>query len=107
MPRLFRPILSAIEKAAEEGLTEAAKETLKRAKERVPVDTGGLKRSGRVTVDDLSVTVRFHSPHAYLVHEHTEWQHPNGGQAKFLETAALEIDLGAYVAHAARATFGG
>ena len=49
----------------------------------------GCRRSpGRVEVDDLEVRVVFRAPHAWLQHERLDYQHPHGGQAKYLETAA-------------------
>jgi hypothetical protein len=107
MPRELRPILAGVEAAAQAGLSKAGKETLTRAKELAPKRTGRLRRSGRAVEDDLSVTVKFTAPHAWLVHERTENAHPNGGQAKYLETAALEVDVGKAVADAVRAHFGG
>jgi hypothetical protein len=107
MPKILRPILSGIEQAAQDGIEKAAKETLARAKERAPVDTGRLRRSGRVVADDLSATIKFTAPHAFLVHERLDFQHPKGGQAKFLESAALEVDVGQIVAAAVRAQLGG
>jgi hypothetical protein len=96
-----------MEAAAQKGLSTVGKETLKRAREKVPVRTGKLRRSGRVVEDDLSVTVKFTSPIAWLIHERTGWKHPNGGQAKYLENAALEVDVRKAVTDAVRAHFGG
>ncbi|PPF18269.1 hypothetical protein C5B92_07070 [Rathayibacter sp. AY1A4] len=107
MPKMLRPILTDVEKAAQDGIEKAARETLARARERVPVRTGRLKRSGRVVADDLTATVRFTAPYSFLVHERLDFQHPKGGQAKFLENAALEVDVGQIVAAAVRAQLGG
>jgi len=103
----YKPILSMVEKAAQDAMTKAAKKLLKRSNELAPKDDGDLRRSGRVVVDDLSVTVKYTAPHAVFQHEHLDWEHPDGGSSKFLETAADEIDVAAEVAAAVRAELGG
>ena len=84
--------LTEIEKAAREALRDTAKEVLARAKENVPVDDGGLRRSGKIRVDDLSVMVRFTAPHAWLQHERLDYKHDDGG-AKYLERAVDEVGV--------------
>ena len=98
--------LTDIEEAAMNGLEEAGRHALALAKERVPVDDGVLKRSGKVVRGDLDVSVKFTAPHAHLQHENLEYHHPHGGQPKFLESAALETDVGAFVADAVRKAMG-
>ena len=84
--------LTEIEKAAREAMRDTAKEVLKRAKEKVPVDDGELRRSGRVGVDDISVYVRFKAPHAWLQHERLDYKHDDG-EAKYLEHAVDEVGV--------------
>lgn len=98
--------LSAVQEAAMAGLEEVAEQVLEEAKRRVPVDDGVLKRSGKIVRGDLEVTVKFTAPHAHLQHENLEYQHPNGGQAKFLEGPALEANVGSIVAAAVRQAMG-
>jgi uncharacterized protein YyaL (SSP411 family) len=75
------------ERAGEEGLHKAAEAVLEAAQERVPVDTGELRSSGRVQVlDDGEAAVVFTADHAITVHEDLEAFHPEG-EAKFLERA--------------------
>ena len=102
----FKPILSAVEKAAQDAMRKAARELLKRSNELAPRDDGDLIKSGKVVVDDLSVTVRYTAPHAVFQHERLEWSHDDGGP-KFLERASDEIDIGAAVAEAVREALGG
>jgi hypothetical protein len=62
------------------------------AKERTPVQTGALRASGRVEVEDASVAMSFGGPaigYAVFVHENLQAHHPVG-QAKFLESAVTE-----------------
>lgn len=103
----MNPIRNAISNAAADGLKVGARQVLKEARERAPVDEGGLRKSGKVTTDDLEAMVKFTAPHAWLQHEKLEYQHPNGGQAKYLESAAIESDLARPIAEKVRAVLGG
>ena len=77
--------------------------TLELARSRTPVETGDLKKSGRLGDYTISgyessipiifgegLTSRNPNGYAIYVHENLRAQHPNGGQAKFLESAVLE-----------------
>jgi hypothetical protein len=103
----MNPIRDPIANAAAAGLKAGGREVLKVARERTPVDDGELRQSGRVVADDLDVLVKFTAPHAWLQHEKLEYQHPNGGQAKYLESAALESDIARPIAERVRAVLGG
>ena len=72
-------------------MRDTARKVLREARRLAPRDEGTLAKSGRVGVDDTTVYVRFTAPHAWLQHERLDYQHPKGGQAKYLETPALEI----------------
>lgn len=98
MPQLYQPILTLIEKAAQEGLRDVAKATLKRARELSPTDSGDSDKSGFVVVDDLTAQVGFKSFVSRRQHEDLDYQHEDGEQAKFLETASLEVDVGGIMA---------
>jgi len=102
----IKPILSLVEKAAQDAMKAAARKVLNRSNELAPRDDGDLIKSGKVVVDDLSVTIRYTAPHAALQHEHLDWVHEGGGGAKFLETASDEIDIAAEVAAAVRKELG-
>lgn len=82
--------LTELERAARDALQDVAKQVLKRAKELAPKDDGDLRRSGRVSVDDTTVIVRFKAPHAWLQHERLDYQHDDGGP-KYLERAVDEV----------------
>ncbi len=103
----YKPILSMVEKAAQDAMRKTARKVLKRSNELAPVDDGDLRKSGKVVVDDLSVTVKYTAPHAVFQHEHLDWEHTGGGGPKFLETASDEIDIAAEVAAAVREALGG
>jgi hypothetical protein len=104
--RMHLPIASLVEKAARDGLKEAGKAVLKRARELSPTDEGGADKSGFVVVDDLTVQVGFKSHIARIQHENLDFQHKPGEQAKFLEAAVDETDIGAIIAKNIRAALG-
>lgn len=106
------PILSELEKAAQEGLRQVAKELMEESNRRAPIDTGALRKAAFVKVDDLTVTAGYKRPkgYPYIVrqHENMDYQHPGGGGPKFLESAAQDAsaELGEIVASHIRTTFG-
>jgi len=104
---MHAPILTLVEKAAQDGLKEAGKQTLKRARDLSPTLTGESDKSGFVAVDDLTVQVGFTSLVSRIQHENLDYEHPNGEQPKFLEAAAQQVDVEAIVAAAARQVLGG
>ncbi len=87
MVKMHNAKLTAIEQAARDSLQDTARKVLKVAKGLAPVEDGDLRKSGKVKVDDLEVRVVFDAPHAWLQHERLDYQHPQGGQAKYLEAA--------------------
>lgn len=51
-----------------------------------PVDTHALRQSCEVDGDGQGhVTVSYDTPYAVVQHERTDYNHPNGGKAKYLE----------------------
>ena len=60
-----------------------------------------------MVVDDVGATVRFTAPHAYLQHENLDYQHPDGGEAKYLENAVFDVDLATILAAAIDGADGG
>jgi len=100
------PVLSLLEKAHREGARDGARAVLQRARDLSPTDTGASDKSGFVAVDDLTVQVGFRSLVSRLQHENLDWQHEGGGQAKFLEAAADQVDVAPYVAARIRAELG-
>lgn len=107
--------------AAEHAVDAMGQHLLQAAQALVPVESGALQASGRVSPDgDLQVAVSFGqddgagvdgqdtAAYAIVQHEHLEFHHPNGGQAKYLETPLhSEADaLMATVATTLRAALG-
>lgn len=76
-----------VEKAAMKGLRSLGEVILTEAKELCPVDSGTLRQSGSVRANSKNKTVEisFNTPYALKQHEEMSYNHPNGGQAKYLE----------------------
>lgn len=77
-----------------DALYAEAVEIMKVAKSRTPIVTGALRDSGTVIKwdgnrNDIKVNLTFTAEYAIYVHENLQAKHPNG-QAKFLESAAIE-----------------
>lgn len=52
---------------------------------RAPVRDGILRGSAAVTVSGSGAAVSYNTPYAVRQHEELDYQHPQGGQAKYLE----------------------
>ena len=101
---------SQFDEAIQAGLKEGGEAVLARSDEMVPVHDGEIVNSGEVRLDDLTVQVSYKTtgyPYEVDQHEKLELNHPNGGQAKFLETASLEVNIGDYVEKHVKAAFDG
>lgn len=100
--KMEKPILSLVDKAAQDAMRKGGRDVLKRSNELAPKDDGDLIKSGGVRVDDLTVQVSYTAAHARFQHENLDYSHTDGGQAKFLEQAADEINIEAIAAAAVR-----
>jgi hypothetical protein len=61
-----------------------------KSQDEAPVDLGDLKGNCsdpnlEESAGDITVTVGYSLPYALRQHEHTEYNHPKGGKAKYLE----------------------
>lgn len=76
-----------VEKSAMKGLKKLAETILTDAKKLCPVDSGTLRQSGEVKASNKNKTVEisFNTPYALKQHEEMGYNHPKGGQAKYLE----------------------
>lgn len=87
--------MGQINQAAARGVREAAQVVEMMAVQRTPVDTGQLRNSvaivpGLVSSGVYTQTVRFNMIYAAVQHERTDFNHPRGGQAKYLESVLDE-----------------
>ena len=87
----------ALEKAGDltkEGMIEIVNDIWARAADKAPVDTGTLRGSGSLWVEEkdgvIIGEIRFNEKYAARQHEHVEYVHPKGGEAKYLEKAGIE-----------------
>lgn len=97
------------------GLADALLFVAGESQQRAPVDTGDLRGSVEVTLDDnvyahgvkgtnstdvyivgdlpesaSKGSVSYNTPYAAVQHEQTAYDHPKGGQAKYLESVLVE-----------------
>lgn len=105
--KILKPILTTVEKAAQDAIRDGGREVLRIAREKSPTLTGESDASGFISVDDMTVQIGFTSLVSRLNHEDLETQFPSGGEAKFLEKAVDEVDIEALAARKLREAFGG
>ena len=104
-----------VEEAADKALRKAALDLQGKAQQLAPKDIGDLRgsaftivgndnisknttedknpKSPRLeapTADKLNAVIGFSEPYALRQHEHLEYEHPHGGQAKYLEQPYTE-----------------
>lgn len=79
--------LAGLQSGKQAGLRMAAEAILNESNARVPVRDGALRGSGSTAVSGDQAAVGYSSVYAARQHEEVGWNHPNGGQAKYLETA--------------------
>ena len=76
----------------DDDLYEGAQLVLADSDARVPKQSGRLVETGVIKRDragNNAVAIEYGTPYARWIHEHLHFKHPQGGQAKFLETALL------------------
>lgn len=105
--KMHVPVLSVLEKAAQEGLREGMKEILRVSNSRAPKDDLDLVKSGAVRIDDLTGQVSYNAFHARMQHENLDFTHADGGAPKFLESAAQDVDVAAFIARRTRQALDG
>lgn len=80
--------------AAIAGVKTFVEDVAGEAQRRAPIEEGTLRGSADTDVDvvgDLITgEVSFNEVYAARQHEELSWQHPKGGQAKYLESVLLE-----------------
>lgn len=71
--------------AALKGQKVLAQNILGESQKIVPVDTGTLRRSGHISTEGNITTISYNTPYALKQHENASLNHPQGGEAKYLE----------------------
>lgn len=90
----LRSALEQVPDLTADGVRDAVLDIGARAAEKAPVDTGALR--GSMTTDAVVINdevigeVRFTEQYAAVQHERVDFKHPQGGEAKYLEKAAIE-----------------
>lgn len=79
--------LAGLQAGKQQGLRMAAEAVLQESNARVPFRDGHLKASGSTAVSGDQAAIGYSIIYAARQHEEVGWAHPQGGQAKFLETA--------------------
>ena len=86
--------INEIKDATKEAVNEVALDLIGKAKERAPLDTGDLRGSGFANMTEgnnkYKAKVGFSEPYALEQHENLQYQHPRGGEAKYLENPLKE-----------------
>lgn len=82
-------------KTAQQALEEFGEIVLGEGQRRAPVKEGTLRGSGTTELvvigDQVFSIVSFATPYAALQHEEKDFQHPAGGEAKYLENAVKQL----------------
>lgn len=80
--------------ALREAMQVIGEDLLGEAQRRAPIEEGTLRASGELEIkerpDRIEAVVSFNTVYAARQHEETEWVHPLGGEAKYLERPLLE-----------------
>lgn len=94
--------LQQAKEAAKQGATEVALDLSGRAKQLAPIDIGDLRGSGYTRIEDsgnrINAEIGFSEPYALVQHETLWFDHPRGGQAKYLQQPMQE-NADRYVEH--------
>lgn len=90
----FAQAKAKLAQASRQALQEVTLDLLGKAISRAPIETGDLRGSGASEVisegeQDIGA-VGFGTPYAVVQHESLDFDHPNGGEAKYLERPYLE-----------------
>lgn len=80
-------VVAGMQAGKQQGLRMAAEGILNESNARAPIQTGALRASGSTAVSGNQAAVGYSIVYAARQHEEIGWNHPNGGQAKYLETA--------------------
>jgi lipoate-protein ligase A len=80
--------------ATKEGIEDSAFDLENKASQLAPLDTGDLRGSSKTDIEvsgkKVEGKVSFNEPYALDQHEDLQFNHPRGGQAKYLEQPLKE-----------------
>ena len=102
--KAFNKRLDNVKRYTPKAMEDVVADLHRRSAEQAPLDTGDLRGSAAHEVDTgpsrTVGQVSFSAPYAMVQHEHTEYNHPKGGNAKYLESP-LKQNTGKYVKYLA------
>ena len=82
-------IIDSLQKETKAALLKAAEDLKEESSAQAPIDKGDLRADCQIDSSklnsDLTVAVGYSLDYAMEQHENLEYNHPNGGKAKFLE----------------------
>jgi len=84
-----------VTRSVQSGIADIMADVFDESQRQVPVDTGRLKESATININEKSISIQYNTPYALIQHENLEYNHPNGGKAKYLEDAFNSIVPGA------------
>jgi len=98
----FNKLLRQTDIKCKEKFKDVCEDLIGKAINLAPVDLGDLRGSGHVAyIGDFDANIGFNEPYAIKQHEHTEYNHPKGGQAKYLEQPFRE-NIDKYIKYIAK-----
>jgi len=107
--RLDKQVLvGAIKRGGKKATWSALDHLASVSKEQVPLDTGALKNSCTVSVNDdgSEGTVSYDTPYAVEQHENLVYHHQRGRKAKYLEDPVNDRTVQSEMAEIAKREFG-
>ncbi|AUM18230.1 MULTISPECIES: hypothetical protein [Rhodococcus] len=81
----------AVGEAVERGVLMACEALMANALDRTPFAEGDLRQSAMASAEGTRGVVSYNTPYAVRQHEDVSLNHPNGGEAKFLEKAVNDF----------------
>ena len=87
----FEGYTKKVDAIVSDQLMKSGEIILESSKALAPIDTGLMVNTADVAmINPNRVEVRYNTDYSLYVHEDLSMNHPNGGQAKFLEQATIE-----------------
>lgn len=83
-------VATSIDDAIQDALQSGAELLRDAAVERTPIETSTLRGTAKVSTSGTQAAVSYDTRYARRQHEEIGWNHPGGGEAKFLENALLD-----------------
>lgn len=88
--RNINRIRNSIHQNINQQISDVAHDLLSKSIERAPIDTGELRGSGFVEIEGSNAIVAYSTQYALKQHEELNYNHSNGGEAKYLENPLKE-----------------